>query len=428
MATDRVLSVDVGSSSVKAAVVRGGEIVGPIVRQAFPTHQHKGRSEVEPGDVLRAVHASIRTCDTAGVAALVLTGMGPAWLAMAADGQPLTRLVTHADRRSLSQGRRIEALVGRERHVQLAGNRPTPGGISSTTAAWFAEHEPSVMRRATTIGHWPTWLLWHLTGRLGIDPSNAGFTGLMDVGTGAWSAELCGAAGVRPVQLPPIRDAADAAPLLTGPAGAVGLPAGLPVLGGVVDGSGPLLLDGARAGRLVHSAGSSDVLALGLERAMPRDGLLCRPLGTGGQWVAAATLSSGGSLLAWLGDLMFAGEDLADVCRRAADRPPTIVQIDPRLAGDRLTVDQPAAAIVNLTPGIDRLDVMRAAIVAVAQSMRERYNRLAGLGVPIHDAIIRTGGAADLLGPLLLDVFPRRHTVRPVEEATLRGAATLWAC
>ena len=50
-----LLGLDIGSSSVKAAVLRGGRIAGRIARIAFDTHYDGVRAEVDADDIGRAV-------------------------------------------------------------------------------------------------------------------------------------------------------------------------------------------------------------------------------------------------------------------------------------------------------------------------------------------------------------------------------------
>ena len=67
-------------------------------------------------------------------------------------GKALTPIITHQDRRSVEIARDIEQRLGKRRHLQLTGNRPFPGGISSTTWAWFLQHQPQVLRKADLVG------------------------------------------------------------------------------------------------------------------------------------------------------------------------------------------------------------------------------------------------------------------------------------
>ena len=51
----------------------------------------------------------------------------------------------------------LERKLGKK-YLQIAGTRPFPGGISSTTWAWYLKHEPQRLCRADLIGHLNTFL------------------------------------------------------------------------------------------------------------------------------------------------------------------------------------------------------------------------------------------------------------------------------
>src|SRR5438552_1870679 len=143
----RVLAIDVGSSSVKAAVLRGTRVVGWIARVEFATQFDEVRAEIEPRAIFRAIADAIAQLGAAAkrVDAIAPAVLSPAWVAMDKHGRPITPIVTHQDRRSVAQAAEIERRIGKAKHLKLAGNRPFPGGISSTTFAWFARHHPALM-------------------------------------------------------------------------------------------------------------------------------------------------------------------------------------------------------------------------------------------------------------------------------------------
>lgn len=432
MTCDLLLALDIGSSSVKAALLDGTDVVGDVVSESFPTRYDGDRAEVDAEQVEAALFRAVRQFELPRLKAVGLTGMGPAWLAMDERGDALTPLITHQDRRSLREAMRIERTVGHGRHLALAGNRPTPGGLSSTTAAWFATNT-DVIDRAHRLGHLPTYLGHRLTKQFAIDPSNAGFSGLMDVTTGGWSDSLCRAAGVPKGKLPPIVDAA--VPIGLSVENDLGIPAELPVFGGYVDGSGPLLVAGAKAGQLVHSAGSTDVLALCLDQPAPREGLLCRPLGTNGKWVAAATQAAGGAGLHWARQMFFFEADdaaFATAVEEALKREPS-ERFHPHLAGDRQKVRQPTGGFENLTLASERHDLLAAVLRALLADHLERLRRLLSLAESLDVEVlptVTTTGAGELLAEPCHAAWPERHDGQPwafeaVEQATLRGLGAL---
>ncbi|MGA3067452.1 MAG: FGGY family carbohydrate kinase, partial [Tepidisphaeraceae bacterium] len=294
-----ILGLDVGSSSVKAALLRKGKVVGRLARASFATHFDGVRAEVDPTAILRAVSSAIAELGKGAkrAEAVGLSVMAPAWVAMDRKGKAITRVITHQDRRSAAVAVELERRVGERRFLQIAGNRPFPGGISCSTAAWFAEHEPGVIRRADLIGHLNTFLHRQMTGERVIDRSNASFTGLYETTKlGGWNEMLCEAAGIGEGKLPEILESDQVGGNVTSDAARkFGILAGTPVMAGWVDTTGAMVLGGIKAGRLLNVSGSTDVLALCTDRARPHRELLTRALGVGKWWLSVGTIAAAGS-------------------------------------------------------------------------------------------------------------------------------------
>ncbi len=353
------LGLDIGSSSVKAGLVRGGKSIGRIVHAPFPTTRSGVQVQVDPGKLLNAVSHAIAELGAATQKAdvIALSVMSPAWVAMDKAGKPLTPIVTHQDRRSVAIAHSLEHQVGKARYLKLAGNRPFPGGISATTWAWFRKHEPGLMQRVDLAGHLNTFLQRQFTGARVIDPANASFTGLYDTaGQSGWDDELCAAAGALPRQLPRVVESnVIGGRVLRGAAGRFGLREGTPVVTGIVDTSSAMLLVGAKNGQLLNVCGSTDVLGLCTNRAAPHERLLTRALGIGQKWMSVSTLAAAGSALNWARDQLFA--DLAPakywkLLAKLAREPSSAsaaVRFEPYLAGERTAIDQRRAAFTGLT-------------------------------------------------------------------------------
>lgn len=444
------LAIDIGSSSVKAAILQGTTPVSPLVRAPFKTLYDNVRAEARATDILRAVSKAARETlrqNTATRPELVaLSTMSPSWLAMDSRGQPLTPVVTHQDRRSLDEARRIEKEVGRGKHLAITGNRPVPGGISSTTAAWFARHERSLLKKADLVGHIQTYLLRALTGARAIDPSNASFTGLyhtvaLDLptdGSSLWDDELLSIVGLKKNQLPSVLPGDTVAGALT-PHGAraLSLPTGTPVLTGVVDTTASMLLGGAHPGMMFNSIGSTDVLAVVTTDPRPGPDHLTRHLGIGQKWVHVMTLSAAGTALAWAGKTLFSELSdpaffslVAKLARKPSVAPPaSAVTFDPHLAGSRTSVEQPLGAFTNLRLSTTREDMLAAVIESLSQASAARITHLRKVTPhKISTEILRTGGAGKLLGPILYRYWPKLKTpyrFTDIPEATVLGLGQL---
>lgn len=442
-----VLAIDVGSSSVKAAVLRNGRVVGRVARQAFPTCFDAARAEVSPDALIAALTGVVRSLGQSARQAdvVALAAMAPSWVAMDRRGKPLTPIITHQDRRSADEALWLEREIGQRCLLRLTGNRPFPGGISSTTARWMSRHRPHVLRRADLVGHVTTYLHRQLTGARVTDPSNASFMGVYDtLGLTGWHDELLVATGLLRSQMPEVVDAAAVAGRLTvSAASLLGLPAGLPMLAGVMDTSAAVMLTGAADGQLLNVCGTTDVLAMCVSRPKPHPRLLTRALGTGRKWLHVSTLASAGSTLTWLRATMFA--DMTErgfyrliktlIAGRSQGTPAAVTDRDyrgaasflPYLAGDRMSIEQPMAAFTELTLATSREDMLAAALDALARESAARLPLLSMCGVRPRRNVLVSGGTGGAISDVLHRDWKGRWTFTIQKEATLQGLAKMAA-
>ena len=438
-----LLGLDIGSSSVKAAVLRKGKVRGQIVRSGFETRHQDVRVEVEPKSLLRAVAEAIGLLGGAAkrVDAVALSVMSPAWVAMDAKGKPLTPIITHQDRRSVEIAIELEKRVGKERFLSIAGNRPVPGGISVTTWAWYLQNEPAALRRADLVGHLNTFLHRQMTAARVIDPSNSSFMGLYDtVGQSGWSTELCDAVGVSRDVLPNVLDANQIGGRVTKEASRTfGLTDGAPVLAGIVDTSSAMLLAGTREGQLINNSGSTDVLGLCADRAMPHERLLTRALGLGRKWMSVSTLAAAGSALQWMQQQFFREMSNAEFWKLVHNlaqqgkpgrkgigaRPWGTVQFEPYLAGERTSVEQKWGAFLGLTLSTTREQMLASVVEGLARASADRLKLFTQLGIPMQRRVVVTGGAKGGLADLFHRDWKGKWIFEVEEEATLRGLAKL---
>src|SRR4051812_24643943 len=104
-----LLGIDVGSSSVKCAILRDGDVRGRITRAFFPTTHEGVRVEVEADAIVKAIRDSVAGLGAGArrADAVALAVMSPAWVAMDRRGKALTPVITHQDRRSVEVALRL---------------------------------------------------------------------------------------------------------------------------------------------------------------------------------------------------------------------------------------------------------------------------------------------------------------------------------
>jgi xylulokinase len=443
----QLLGIDIGSSSVKCAVLKNGRVSGKIVHAQYAMHIDGPRVELEPDVLLKAIAQVAGDIGPAAkkVDAVALSVFSPGWVAMDSAGKPLTPIVTHADRRSVEVARELEKNVGEHHYLNIAGTRPFPGGISSTTWAWYLRHEPGRLKKADLVGHLNTFLHRQLTGTRVVDSANASFMGVYSTkDLGGWSDELCEAVGAKKSQLPDVHEANEIGGKLTRLAASqLGLTQGTPMTVGIVDGSAGMLLAGARVGQMLNVCGSTDVLALCTDRFSPNPHLLTRALGIGRRWLSVSTIAAAGSAITWAKEQFFPEDDwpkfqklVTTLARqgahaqarsrknRQAQNPAGTVKFAPYLAGDRMSIDQKQAAFTGLTLATTREQMLAAVLEALAEASAARVTLLKQIGTPIHKKVVVTGGAGKLTAVFHRD-WPGKWTFKAEEEATLRGLAIL---
>lgn len=429
-----LLGLDIGSSSVIAGILRGHRVVAEAPRVFFRTNYTTTTAEVDPNGLLAALKQAIRHLGTRAkqVDAMALATMGPAWVAMDRKGRALTPIVTHQDRRSVVEARALEAKLGGERHLELCGNRPFPGGISSTTWAWYRSHRPGLLRSADLVGHLNTFLHRQITGARIIDPSNASFTGLYDtMSLRGWSEELCANLGVSTSVLPDVVESDQiGGTVTTAAAASLGLRQGTPVLAGLMDGSAGMLLAGARVGQLFNVVGSTDVLALCTNRPRPHERLLTRALGVQGKWLQVSTIAAMASSIYWARDQFFPEmpvEAFRKEFRRLSRMGPRAagtVRFEPYMAGERTSIEQRQGAFTGITLATTRTEMLSSIIEGLTRASAERLPLLKASGTRLLGTVAVSGGS-DRLDELMHRDWPGRWQYRSVKDATMLGLGML---
>lgn len=424
-----ILGLDIGTSAVKAAVLRGERVVGRIARVEYPTRFQGPRVEVNPAQILTAISRAIAALGATArrVDALALSVMSPAWIAMDRRGKPLTPIITHQDRRSLNEAIAIEARLGKARHLSLAGVRPVPGGISSTTWAWFQMHHRSLLKRADLVGHLNTFLIRAWTGQRVIDPSNASFMGAYSLDLSGWNPELCENVQLPETLLPNVVESDRIAGTLTREAASgLRLKVGLPVLAGMIDTSAAMLLAGARAGQLLNTCGSTDVLAILTHRPRPHEHLITRAFGIGRRWISVNTIAAAGSSILWAREQLFADYSWPRFTRLvnhlAKKRSESLIEFAPHLAGDRMSIEQQRGAFRGLTLSSSRQQMLESIINSLAAASAARLPLLRAGGTKLRRRVIVTGRGFD---HLLHRDWPGQWEFVHENEATLRGLGLL---
>ena len=428
----RILALDVGTSSVKAAVldVTTGDPIGPVARAAYAIdHPTPDAAEVPAERLWGAVAAAAREAarGAEGVEAVGMACLTPALVLLDQADRPAVPIWLHLDRRARSAARQVWAAVGAE-FLAATGNRPLPGGVTAVCWRQQLAEDPYLSHRVGSYLHVNGWLGLRLTGEKCFDPANACFTGLYGTLTDQrWSPRWCEYFEVEPAWLPPVVCGSTTLGALRSAAAAeLGVPAGIPVKLGTADTSSAMLAAGMGPGDLLHTVGTTQVVAALTDSPRPDPRRLTRPLGVGRAFLHVTHNPVGGAALGWLRELCFRDQGEQEFYERtvpAAEKHLTRVTLDPPfLGGDRLEIEAHRAAFRDLTLATDRLELLAAVLEAMRQQHRKALAAL-GMGEQFRRVIL-TGGGAEVVRRLIPEYAGA--AVQVLEEGALRGVARLF--
>jgi xylulokinase len=432
-----VLAIDIGTSSVKAAVLdqeSGSPLAEPVKAPDHLNHPNPDAAEIDPAELWGAIDHAARgalaaiPANAAPVEGVGLSCLTPALVLLDESDTPLSPIWAHLDRRSRPLARKVWVEVGPE-FLSTVGVRPLPGGISALCFAQQIQDDPKLRTRVKHYLHANGWVAFRLTGERTFDPANASFSGLFNTCTDhKWSPRWCEYFGVDPAWLPEVVDGtATVGGLRPEVAQAWGLKAGIPVKIGTADTSSAMLAARMGPADMLHSVGTTQVLAVLTDTPKPDPHRLTRLFGVGSAYAVVTHNPVGGSALEWMHQLCFHDQTADEFFGKtvfAAAGKTTDVRLDPPyLGGDRLEIEPRIAHFTNLTQFTTRDDLLAAVLEAMRQGHRAALAALERDPGTVRTVYL-TGGGADVVRRVL----PGYATadVRVIEQASLRGVARLF--
>jgi glycerol kinase len=435
-----VLVVDVGTSGVRAAIVRPDATVTHVHHApVLPDSPAPGLVEF---DAVRMADAVLT------VAAAALSEGGPVAAVGIANQRASSIVWERATGKPVAPGIGWQDLrtVGTCLVLQGDGIRLAPNASATKVMAILDQVDPERVRARKgelCFGTVDSWVAWTLSGGAAAgadalhvtDATNAAVTALVDPATIAWDETLLERLNIPPAMLPTIVDSSGA----VGTCGA--LPGAPPICGIAGDQQASLVGQGCtKPGLAKATFGTGGMLdqctgpgagpsgsGRGVAGTFP---IVAYQVGGAATWGVEAVMLSAGSCVEWLRDdlgiLSSAGESesVAAGCETTGD-----VWFVPALLGMGTPVWDFGArgTLVGLTRGTGRSAIVRAVLEGVAHRGADLVEAAeADSGYPIG-ALRVDGGMSDndVFTGALADAIGRPVEISPVLEATTLGAGLL---
>jgi xylulokinase len=448
-----VLGIDLGTSSLKAVLVREDGVVCGSITRGYPIDVPiPGWAEQDPEAWWSAACEAIQDLRHEGrpVVAICVGGQMHGTVLLDQAGALLRPAIIWPDQRAGAEAAEAEAALAE------AGLLPRLGGGVSTgfmlaSLLWCRRHEQETWAYVVTALVPKDYLRYRLTGVLASEPSDGTGIPAIDLfdqkdrsgdsvrADHEWCLPALRALDLPASIFPPLHASAAPAGAITADAAKVtGLAPGTPVICGGSDqamaaiGAG-LLTPGALL--ISISTGGQLVTPINAPLPNPQHGLrtLCHAL-PGTYLALCATLGAGLSLR-WLReevlDIRDADAD-AQLIRLAESVPPGAggLLFLPYLAGERAPLLDPEAggAFIGLRLEHGRAHLARAVLEGIAYSLRHALEPLQEAGVQ-PTTVILAGGLAQspVMRAIMADVLGRTVTPLITAEQSALGAALLAA-
>ena len=314
--TAAVLGIDVGTTAVKAILVdESGRVVAEAEVEQEVSIPRPAWAEQDPElwwsstqtAVTRVMAQARRLATTVELRAAGLSGQMHSSVFLDTDGRVIRPALLWNDARTTRQCQEITSVLG------LTGLRRTVGnlaleGFTAPKVLWLRQNEPGNYARLRTLLLAKDYIRYRLTGELATEPSDAAGTILFDARRRRWSDEVLDALDISPALLPAVVGSTEISGRVLASAGeALGLPAGLPVVGGGADNAAAAVGSGVVVpGRVQSSIGTSGTVLMPVTRPRVdrrmRLHTFCHCVPD--QWYLMGTVLSAGNSLRWLRDVL----------------------------------------------------------------------------------------------------------------------------
>ncbi|MCU9987307.1 gluconokinase [Mobiluncus curtisii] len=273
-----------------------------------------------------------------------------------------------------------------------------------------------------------TYNFYRLTGNIKVSRCMASGSGLVNITTGEYDPKLLAVINLEPSQLPEIVDNDYHAPLSAQAAASLGLPAGIPVVPAMSDGSLNQLGSGAlREGQMTLSVGTSGALRVTSPQPQFHPDMSTWCYIGPKSWISGAATAGACNTVDWFKGLSLRPttyDELEAGMDYAADTPIFL----PFIFGERNPGwgDKRKGGFVGMTSKHDFKQTYQAVLEGVLFNLKQCYDAITKLnGEP--ERILISGGIlhTNIWSQLAANVFGRTLTPCLVKQNSMMGAA-LW--
>ncbi len=440
--TMNILSVDIGTSSVRAGLVNAALQIDHIVSRALQLDTDAGgKAELDVEKALEKTLACLREAlswaetNTFQVEAISFSSASASLVCLDKDFNPLRPALTFADLRGSEESQWIINTFGRKAFIQTGA--PVHASYWLPKLLWL-QHQGLTLEglRLCTI---KDLLIYRLSGEFLIDACNAAALGMMDVSQMKWDDLSLKIAGINTSQLPEIQATTTLLKVKKDRQSLFSTSSATPQLVlGAMDGVLASLGAGAfRPGQVTTSLGSSGACRIAAERPLidPQEWRIWSYPLTQSFWVRGGAMNNGGLVTQWLAENFSQSREAStqgyqEMFAAAEKQPPGASGLIflPYLFGERAPIyDERARGVFfGLHSGHHRGHFARAGLEGIFYALFAIFEILQASQKDVGE-LRGTGGyvQSDLMLQIQADIFGQPILIPSEHEGSVIGAAAL---
>jgi len=445
-----LLGIDLGTSGTKTVLFsEDGAVIGSATEE-YPLYQpNNGWAEQDPLDWWNACISSVKSVleasriSSADIAGIGFSGQMHGLVMLDENGESLRNSIIWCDGRTADECAEIMEMVGGSRLVDLTGNQ----ALTSFTAGnilWVRKNEPELYKRCRHILLPKDYLRYKLTGKLGMEASDASGMNMLDIHKRVWSDEVLKRLEIDRALLPDVYESNEIAGHITAEVSKLtGLKEGTPVVYGSGDNAAAAIGTGVvEKGKAFITIGTSGVIFAHSDNvaidAGGRVNTFCAAVPE--SWVVFGCTLAAGMSLQWLRNNFFLpemktaqglGRDPYTIMTEQAERVPigsNRLVFLPYLMGERSPILDPNARAVffGLSAIHTKYDMLRSVMEGVVFGQRQCLDILRKMGIEFSQIYATGGGGTSpLWRQMIADVFDLPVVTIQNREGPALGAAIL---
>ncbi len=440
-----LIGLDVGTTNTKAVAF---DVAGNVLASASCGYglltSGAGRVEQDPEEFWRGVVETLRSLvrqvgPEHRFVALAQSSQGGTTIPVDEAGGPIGNALSWMDQRAVAQAELVRSRYGSE-FIRTTTGWDLQAALPLQHIGWLRDNCPERYAAAHHFLFVNDFIGWRLTGRLCMNPTDAGITQLFSIVSGDWDERLLDIVGIDRAQLSPVHPSGQIVGELTDAASEeTGLPKGLPIVNGAHDqycaavGTGVM-----RPGKVLLSCGTAWVILAVVEdlRAALRSRAGIGRHVIENRWGVMRSLGAVGSSLEWLVDRVWGGgsapgtrEEIYSALNAgvARSRPGAGgLLCYPLAGGHAASFGLARGGFLNLSLVHSRDDMARAVMEGTACELRWAIAEMGRARIDVTELRMVGGAARSPVWPqIVADVTGVPVTLPGMSQAASRGAAIL---